>query len=387
MTKPTPSIQIITTHEALTPFCNHLNTCDWLAIDTEFMRVDTYFAELCLVQVQSSQGQLALIDPLAFDNPKQDLTAFWQCLTNPKLTKVFHSARQDIEVLYQVSQQMPVSIFDTQIAGIFLNHGNLAGLARMVEAELGTVLEKDQTRTQWEQRPLTPKQISYAADDVRYLAPLYEKISQQLSQQQRTVLQEDFADLLNPAHYEPNPLDAGLKLKGTKGLSSKQLAICYRLAQWREEVAIERNKPKRWSLCDDCIIDIAKRPAQSVEGLYKVPDIKSSSVKQYGETWVALIDEVFQNPDSWPGKVVQPDHPTSEEAKLIDLAQALLSQISHDLSCPANNLANKADLLEILRSDQPVLKGWRHYVFENPLRALLNGQATLKVQNLQLILE
>lgn len=368
------------------PFCEHLNTCDWMAIDTEFMRVDTYFAELCLIQVQSSQGELALIDPLAFADPQTDLSVFWQCLTNPKITKVFHSARQDIEVLYQVSHQMPVSIFDTQIAGVFLNHGNLAGLARMVEAELGIVLEKDQTRTQWEQRPLTPKQISYAADDVKYLAPLYEKICQQLSAEQLAVLQVDFTDLLNPTHYEPNPLDAGLKLKGTKGLSSKQLAICYRLAQWREELAIKRNKPKRWSLCDDCIIDLAKRPPLSIDALYKLPDIKSSSVKQHGEEWIALIDKVFQSPETWPGKVVQPDSPSSEEAKLIDLAQALLTQIAQDIQCQANNLANKVDLLEILRSEQPVLKGWRLYVFENKLRALLNGQVALKVQNQQLIL-
>ncbi|BBP43194.1 ribonuclease D [Thiosulfativibrio zosterae] len=377
---------IITNTDALAPFCAHLQTCKWMAIDTEFMRVDTYYPELCLIQVQSSAGQLALIDPLAF-NQMQDLKVFWDCLSNPNLIKVFHSARQDIEVLYQVSQQMPVAIFDTQIAGVFLNYGNLAGLAKMVEAELGILLEKDQTRTHWERRPLSDKQIAYAADDVKYLAPLYEKIVQQLSQEQLAVLQADFQDLLNPIHYDNPPVEAGHKLKGTKGLNAKQLAICFRLAEWREHFAITRNKPKRWVLSDECIVDIAKRPPITVEALYKVPNIKSSSIKSYGAEWIAIIDDVFQHPETWPAKVSHPAPPSSEEAKLIDLAQALLTQIAHDINCPPNNLANKADLLAMVRSSSAVLKGWRHFVFEQPFKKLLLGEVSLKIQNQQLTLE
>ncbi len=377
---------MINNTKTLTDYCQHLQTCPWMAIDTEFMRVDTFFAELSLIQVQSSTGQTALIDPLSFKNLLEDLDPFWHCLTNPNLIKVFHSARQDIEVLYQVSQQMPVSIFDTQIAGVFLGYGNLSGLSKMILGELNTTLEKDQTRTNWSQRPLSDKQLQYALDDVRFLAPLYEKIIAQTSSEQLSALTTDFEDLLAPTLYEINIAMAGNKLKKLRDLSSKQFAIAYALASWREQFALDNNRPRRWILSDDAIIAIAKRPPQTIESLYKVPNIKSSSVKNHGLEWIEIIDYIFSNSELWPEKPTKTPKPNVNETKLIDLSQALLTQVTQDHNCSAPHLASKADLLNILRQDSPVLTGWRYFLYEQPLRELLSGKKTLTLQQGQITL-
>ncbi len=377
---------IINNTQSLTTYCQHLQTCSWMAIDTEFMRVDTFFAELSLIQVQSSTGQIALIDPLSFDDPSKDLAPFWECLTNAKLIKVFHSARQDIEVLYQVSQKMPVSIFDTQIAGVFLGYGNLSGLTKIILGELNITLEKDQTRTNWSQRPLSEKQLQYAINDVKFLAPLYEKIIYQLSTEQLNALTADFNDLLSPSLYDINLDLAGTKIKNLKGLSPKQIAITDALAYWRESFAVNNNKPRRWVISDDAVIAMAKRPPQSQEALYKVPNIKASSIKLYGQEWINIIDKVFTQPELWPKKPVKTLKPSINEAKLIDISQAFLTQITQDNNCSASHIANKTDLLNVLRQENPVLEGWRYFLYEKPLRELLSGQKSLiiKQENIQL---
>ncbi len=372
---------MINNTQTLTQYCQHLQSCSWIAIDTEFIRIDTFFPQLSLIQIQSSAGQTALIDPLSFNNILTDLAPFWDCLTNPNIIKVFHSARQDIEVLYQVSQQMPVSIFDTQIAGIFLGHGNLAGLAKIILGELNVTLNKDQTRTDWSQRPLSDKQLQYALDDVLFLVPLYKKILSQLSHQQHSSLITDFENLLSPALYDLNPNKAGNKLKQLKGLSHKQIAIAYALASWREDFAIKHNQPRRWIISDDAVIAIAKRPPQTVEDLYKTPNMKASSIKNYGQEWINLIDHVFSHPESWPEKPLKPPKPSTDEAKLLDICQAFLTQISQDHNCSAPHIANKAEILQILRQKQACLTGWRYFLYEQPLRELLSGQKSLMIKH------
>lgn len=371
----------ITQPNELLEFCKQLKKCQWFAIDTEFLRRDTFFPILCLIQIQTDQGQAALIDPLAFEHPTDSLAPLWQCLTHPNITKVFHSARQDIEVLFQLSGQLPVSIFDTQIAGVFLGYGQSAGLAKMVGSELDIFLPKDQTQTDWHQRPLTPKQLNYALDDVRTLAPLYEKIQSKLTELEKEALHADFNALLTPELYELAPEKAGQRIKGAGNLSPKQWGIVNALSTWRENFAIEHNRPRRWSLADDCLVAIAKRPPKTVEALYKVPNIKIESVKAYGEQWIACIDEVFAHSENWPAKPPKPAKPTQTELKLMDLCWAYLAQVSQNTGVPLNQITHKDTLLLICRQPEPIMIGWRHFLLEMPLRALLSGQATLSIQS------
>lgn len=365
----------INTELALANFCQQIyQDARWIAIDTEFMRTNTFFAELSLIQIQSEQGEAAIIDPIAIPN----LECLWQLLTDKNILKVFHAARQDIEVLYQVAKRMPVSIFDTQIAALFLGHGNLAGLSRVLDKELNIQIPKDQTRTDWNQRPLTKQQLEYAFNDVKNLAPLYQKINQSLNQEQQQALLEDFADLLNPKHYQIDINKAGERIKQAKTLVPKQQAIVNTLAQWREVYAIEHNKPRKWILSDDAIIAIAKRPPQTIQALYNVPNIKHSSVKEFGDEWLKLIDEVFLTPESWPAKTQKTKPTTSQEKVFIQIGQAIAQQVYIDYGINQENLIKKQQLVDIIRSSSTeYLIGWKKLLIAKPFQEFLNGKQVI----------
>lgn len=377
-------------------YAEHLITTDaisWIALDTEFVRTDTYFPELSLVQIQDCLGEVAIIDPLAIQQSASDspdsnpLEGLVSILTDPGLLKVFHSARQDIEVLYQVGQKMPVSIFDTQLAALFFKHGDIAGFARVVEAELGHKLPKSQTRTNWHARPLSEEQIQYAIDDVRYLAPLYETLMAKLTDEQLKAVKQDCDALLDESLYKANPAKAGEKIKGTRNFKPKQLAIVYALAEWRERFAIEHNQPKKWVMSDEVITAIAKRPPKVAEALYKVPNIKASSVKLHGEQWIQCIDEVFAaEPESWPHPEAKPAPSSPQEDVLVSLCLSFCQQIALDYRLNPHNLIHKAELLELIRSPQhSSLTGWRALLVLQPLQRLLQSQASLQIEQGRLI--
>ncbi|WP_373020331.1 ribonuclease D [Thiomicrorhabdus sp.] len=374
----------IQTEDELNRYSQHLidhADINWIAIDTEFVRTDTYFAELSLVQIQDNLGEVAIIDPLAIQENGQ-LTGLIDLLIQPDLLKVFHSARQDIEVLYQLAHKMPVSIFDTQLAAIFFKHGDIAGFARVVEAELNHKLDKTQTRTNWHARPLTEEQIQYAIDDVHYLAPLYEKFIHNLSPEQKAAIQHDCDALLNETLYRPDPASAGEKVKGVRNFKPKQLAIVHALAEWRERFAIEHNQPKKWVMSDEVIIGIAKRPPQVVEALYKVPNVKSSSVRDFGDQWIECIDKVFaSSPDSWPQPEPKPEPISPQEDVLVGLCMSFCQQVAHDYHINLHNLIHKSELLKMIRTpESDALSGWRKLLVEAPLRSVLSGESCLQIE-------
>lgn len=369
---------------------------NWIAIDTEFVRVDTFFPELSLVQVQDCFGQAAIIDPIQIqqsadaDNKGHCLTPLVDLLTDVNTLKVFHSARQDIEVLYQLAHKLPVSIFDTQIATLFLKHGEMAGFARVVLEELDVTIDKSQTRTNWHARPLTDDQIEYALDDVRYLAPLYETCLKKLSPAQINAVAEDCLAMLDESLYIHDPKAAGQKIKGTKGYKPKQLAIVYALAAWREQFAIDNNRPKKWVMSDDVITQISKRPPKTEEALYKVPQIKPSSVKAYGEEWIRIIDQVFdQSPDQWPQPAAKPTAPTPQEDVLIQLCLSYAHQVVVDYRLSMHSLMQPHDILHIMHQEtpeKPILSGWRNQLIGQEFLAILSGQKSLSVINHKIVL-
>jgi len=379
----------ILTESHLHDYCQQIlanSAIRWIAIDTEFVRVDTYFPELSLVQIQDSLGKAVIIDPIAIKESTQSekpLHALVNLLSNPSLLKVFHSARQDIEVLYQLEGIMPAAIFDTQLASVFRKHGDTAGFARVIENELNTKLDKSQTRTNWHHRPLTEKQIDYALDDVRFLAPLYEKYCQELSAEAYQAIEEDCLDLLDESLYKPAPEKAGTKVKSTKGLKEKGMAIVNTLAHWRELYAIEHNRPKKWVMSDEVIVHIAKRPPQTTQALYKVPNIKASSVKGYGDEWISLIDDVFAlSHDDLPSIPVRAKKESPQEEILLHFLNAYIHQVALEYKLAASHLINKTQLLELIRSpEQAYLKGWRHVLVGHGLQKLLHSQAQLMVED------
>lgn len=393
------------TPQELAHFCDYiLQTQEWIAIDTEFVRVDTYYPELSLVQIADSDLTLTIIDPLAImdstdaQTNRETLQPLIELLCSTKVCKVFHSARQDLEVLYQLAQKMPQNIFDTQIAAIFFKHGDLAGYARVVEQELGTVLPKSQTRTNWHQRPLSEQQISYALDDVYFLAQLFIKYQSTLSEQQKQAVFEDCQQLLNADIYETKPENAWLKVKGIQPLKPKQLAVVKSLAHWRETFAQVENLPKKWTLSDEVIVHLAKRPPKTVQAIYKVPNIKSSSVHSFGETWVQLIDDVFTRPkETYPEAFQKPTPTTPQEEILVQVLLNLAQQVAINYKLNITNLTNKSELTLLIHQDSnPSLAensaefrsmqnfGWRKQLFFNLAEKLLAGELTLRCKDGQL---
>lgn len=383
--------QFITSWSQLDDYCQQILAnpeVTWIAIDTEFVRVDTYYPELSLVQIQDPLGNAAIIDPLAIqaeraNHPQKSLTPLVDLLVNDRLTKVFHSARQDMEVLYQLENRMPQNIFDTQIACIFKKHGDLAGFARVIQAELGIQLEKSQTRTNWHARPLTEKQIEYALDDVRYLAPLYQKLISELSQEELAAVVVDSKKMLDATLYKIEPKEAGARIKNLKGLRAKGLAIVNALAEWRENYAIQHNQPKKWTLSDDVIAQIAKRPPKTAQALYKVPNIKASSVKEFGETWINLIDEVFQqDSDSFPKPIKKQLKATAEEERTLMYLNSYIQQACENYNLIPSHVINKNQLLEGLRhSPAEFLDGWRQVILGKQLQQLILGNAALTLDS------
>lgn len=361
----------------------------WIAIDTEFVRVDTYFPELSLVQISDSNHQLTIIDPLAItensEDSNQGLAPLIELLANPNICKVFHSARQDLEVLFHLDQRLPQNIFDTQLASVFFKYGDLAGFARVIEAELGVKLDKSQTRTNWHARPLNEEQIHYALDDVYYLAKLYAKFIEKLTSEQIQAISEDCKALLDESLYITPPEKAWQKIKGTKNFKPKQLAILQVLAQWREGFAIETNKPKKWAASDEVLLQIAKRPPKTVQALYKVPNIKASSVKAYGEIWITLIDEVFaQEPASYPQPELKPATATPTEDIQLQILLAICQQVALKYRIPISNITNKMEILDFIREtakkEAPQKIGWRNLLFFKQAGQFIHGKSKLSWQ-------
>jgi ribonuclease D len=382
----------VETESQLSNYCQHLikhPDITWIAIDTEFVREDTYFPNLSLIQVQDCLGQLAIIDPLKIQesstkvHPKDALLPFIDLLCDPNTLKIFHCARQDIEVLYQLAHKMPVAIFDTQIASLFLKLGEMAGFARVIKETLGITIDKSQTRTNWHARPLTEAQIEYALDDVRYLAPLYQYCLSVLSVEELNAVKEECDALLNESLYIIDSKAAGAKLKGIKGFKPKQLAIAYALAEWRETFAVTHNQPKKWVMSDEVITQMAKRPPKTVEALYKVPHIKSSAIMSHGEAWIALIDAVFeQDPVQWPQPAPKIPTATAQEEAVIQLLNGYAQQVATNYRLNLPSLLQRNDMLAVLRKqppEKPLFSGWRNLLIGQPILAILKGERSLTV--------
>jgi len=255
----------VTTAADLSAALARLAPDDFVALDTEFMRESTYFPKLCLIQAATSAA-CAVLDPLALP----DLESLWQFLGSRARTKVLHAARQDLEVLTTATRGQPVPgpIFDTQIAAALLGYPAQIGYGSLVAERLGHTLAKGHTRTDWTRRPLTPEQLQYAEDDVRYLVPLYLDLRDALQAAGRLEwLYEETRELEGLDLQGADPDAPWRRLKGLERLPPQQRATVKLLAQWREAAAIRHDKPRGWILADDALREIAERMPSSTRDL------------------------------------------------------------------------------------------------------------------------
>jgi ribonuclease D len=271
---------------ALAKFCTELQGNNWLALDTEFERVKTYYPELCLLQL--CNGTItALVDPLEIE----DLEPLYELLYDKTITKVFHAARQDLELFFHIKGQIPVPLFDTQIAAGILGYDSQIGYAKLINEVLGVELAKTETRTNWKRRPLSREQLIYAADDVIYLARIYQKFIASLkTSAQLSVMDEEFKALTRPDLYEPDPETMWQKIKIARNLKGESLAVLKKLAAWRELTARKENQPRKWILGDHALLELAKLRPTNLDALSQVKGMKDELLKRHGLVLLEVIN-------------------------------------------------------------------------------------------------
>ena len=337
---------------------------DRLAVDTEFMRERTYFAQLCLVQV-ASPTETWCVDPLSGHG--QD--AFWQELLAHDW--VLHSARQDIEVVYQAAGAMPASIFDTQVAAALLGMPAQLGYAGLVKELFDVEIHKMHTRADWSKRPLRDEYLEYAAEDVEYLLRASEILTARLEKLGRLEwARQDSLWLLDPALYTTSADQAIERLKGARKLRGRKRAAAARLAAWREAEAISRNRPRQWILRDNVLLDIAWHQPRSTGQLAAIPGIPAKLVKRVGQQLVAAVAGSDDDDRTW-----EPPRPPDEGQKaLLREMQSRVAARAQDLGIVAEALASKRELSAVIidgNRDSRLFDGWRAELIGDELLRLL----------------
>ena len=335
-----------------------------LGVDTEFMREKTYFAQLCLVQI-STPDEIFCVDPLV----DHSQLAFWeQLLAN---SWVVHSARQDIEVVYQTAGQMPREIFDTQVAAGLLGMPAQMGYAGLVKELFDVDMAKSHTRADWTRRPLAEAVLDYAAEDVEYLLPAADILSEKLDKKGRLdwALQ-DSALLLDKALYEISGDQAVDRLKGARNFRGAKRAAAVRLAAWREEEAIRRDRPRQWIIRDNVLLDIAYKLPTSEKQLASIDGMPPKVLGRVGKQ---LIDAVGASTNDENG--YQPPGPPDEAQKsLLKEMQSQVADCAKDLDIAAETVASKRELSSVIitgNRDTRVFNGWRRELIGEQLLQLL----------------
>lgn len=359
----------VATHEQLLQALQRLSGADFIALDTEFMREDTFFPKLCLIQAATLECT-ALIDPLALE----ELTPLWEFLRARERVKVLHAARQDLEVLFvAMGDPLPFGpVFDTQIAAALLGLPAQIGYGSLVTERLGHTLPKGHARTDWTRRPLSGEQRSYAADDAKFLAPLYLDLRNALEHEGRlTWLYEETLELENPSLYRSEPEAAWRRLKGLDRMQPRQRATAKLLASWREAFAMKSDKPRGWILADEALREIAERQPASLADLEQVRSLPAAVVRKRGAEILQLVEQgVLLGANEAAAHF--PTRPDPQQIAKVARLMAYVRAEGERLKISPELLATRRDIETLVFSRQsPRLStGWRHDAIGARLAAL-----------------
>lgn len=369
------------TTAALEQFCEIASECSFVTLDTEFIRDKTYYPKLCLLQMavlSDKFDQVALFDILS---PKLDLAPLGALLSNPKVIKVLHAARQDIEIFYQKLGIFPQSLFDTQLAARVCGWGHQISYGELTKGLLGRSPEQGSTLTDWGRRPLSKKQLEYAASDVSHLRDIYLQLEKLLEQSGRkSWINEEMVSLTNPTSYEANPEDAWQKIKGRQGTPIYQSAV-YELAKLREQLAQEWNLPRQWVVRDDILRQIAHRMPKSNRDLNEFRFFNKSRQWEHVRKRILTALELARRDVSSNGeRIAKKTRPTEKHS--IDLLKVLLKMKSQDSGVAEQTIASVSDLREIAAGNPGAkpLSGWRKELFGKDALRLCSGEVALMVQ-------
>ncbi|WP_379921803.1 ribonuclease D [Erythrobacter sp. R86502] len=372
---------LITTTEALSELCERLAKSDFVAVDTEFMRENTYWPELCLVQIGNTE-EAAAIDPMA---DGIDLTPLLDLMCeNEDVLKVFHAGGQDVEIIVNLTGKTPHPIFDTQIAMMAISQSEQIGYANLVETWMGLTIDKGARFTDWSRRPLTERQIEYAIGDVTHLAAIFPRILKKLIKTGRGLwLDAEMEKLADPTNYITDPGQAWKRIR-QPGRNPQVLGRMKALAAWRESEAQHKNIPRGRIMRDETLADIASHPPKSQSDLAKVRGLSAAwKDNDIGKRLMKVLADAEPLPKSEMPEKIKQGAPLGKEGALVaDLLKLLLKIRAREIDV-ASRLLTRADEMEALAAgvrDLPVLKGWRFEVFGKDALDLVEGKRAFAVE-------
>ncbi len=376
-------MNIIKTTSELSQFCDYAYNFDYITVDTEFLRERTYYPKLCLIQIAipgDQENSAVLIDPL---EGNLDLSPLYKIFLDSNIVKVFHAARQDLEIFFHDKNIIPSPLFDTQLAAMVCGFGEQVGYETLVRSICKVNLDKSSRFTDWSLRPLSNNQQQYALADVTHLRQIYEYLKEQLKRNEReTWLEEELNILKNPETYITRPNEAWRRIK-SRSNSSKFLGIVARLAEFRETYAQKNNIPRNRVLKDDALMELASLKPKSFDDLNRSRLLLRDARK--GKIAKGILDSVKAAEDL---KFEQVNYATkvpkslNGNSALSDLLRVLLKAKSEELGVAAKLIANSSDLDSIASGERtvPALSGWRHQIFGREALELCDGKVGLVLQ-------
>jgi ribonuclease D len=372
-------MELITTTNELSATCERLAHHPFVTIDTEFLRETTYYPLLCVAQMASSAEAVA-VDALA---EGIDLGPFFELMANERVLKVFHAARQDIEIVWHRAGIVPRPVFDTQVAAMVLGHGDSISYDQLVQRITGDALDKTHRFTDWTRRPLSPAQIAYALSDVTHLREVYSALVADLGRRGRADWMDDEMEILtSPDTYRAEPERAWLRLK-TRARKPKELAVLIEVAAWREREAQTRDVPRSRVLKDETIGDIVVQMPTTTERLAALRSLpKGFERSKWGEAIVGAIKRGLERDPRTLPPIDRPK-PAPNGTATVELLKVLLRMTSESHGVAAKVIATVDDLDRIAADDAadvPALKGWRRELFGEKALALKHGRLALSVQ-------
>ncbi len=372
----------VDTPELLHTCTQQLAQCKVICIDTEFHRETTYYPEFALLQAYGN-GCCWLVDPLAL----KDLSPLWAIMTNSAILKVFHAGRQDLEIILQQSGHLPHPIFDTQIAASLLGFGQQIGFGNLVQRVLKKTLAKQESYSDWMARPLRPQQLSYAANDVIYLMPVYQTLNEQLEARgRRGWLEEEQAALCDQQSYEEDSSTVFWRCKGSNRLRGRALAVLRELAAWREQEARKRNLPRRRLIQDEPLLEMARREHLDIDTMRRMRGLSSGLIRRFGDELIRVWQQgQLCDKQHWPKAPSSPLHTAGTELRL-ELLNTLVRLRADACDVASCILVKRSELAELASwgreqkgppPELDCLKGWRGQLIGDDLLRLLRGELCL----------
>ena len=367
-------MKLITHTDALQDAVATLSKSDFVTVDTEFIRESTYWPQLCLIQL-ASDDIAVIVDPLS---PEIDLAPIFSLMKNQNVVKVFHAARQDVEIIYKLGNIIPSPLFDTQVAGAVCGFGESVSYEQIVERVTGQHIDKSSRYTDWSRRPLSDKQLSYALADVTHLRDVYKYLDKTLEKTGRTHwIDDEMSILTSTKTYDMPNEDAWKRIKG-RIRKPRELAVLQQIAAWREQEAKNRNVPRGRILKDECLIEIATQQPKDADALAKLRSISKGWERSAAAAELLKAVQTGLTTDLSTLPPIHKHVPVANgTAAAVELLRVLLKLVADEENIAPRIIANNDELEKIAKQESddnvPALEGWRYKIFGEKAEKLLNG--------------